>query len=58
MERKSMTVKEMAAYLGVHIDTIYKAARQNEIPHFRIRGKILFSHVAVDAWIREQEISK
>ncbi|GAB3053396.1 helix-turn-helix domain-containing protein [Virgibacillus ainsalahensis] len=56
MERKSMTVKEMASYLGVHLDTVYKMARSNEIPHFRIRSKILFSQEAVDAWIEEQQI--
>ncbi|WP_217587485.1 helix-turn-helix domain-containing protein [Lentibacillus saliphilus] len=56
MERKSMTVKEIATYLGVHTDTIYKMAKENEIPHFRVRGKILFSQDAVDAWIRDQEL--
>ena len=56
MERKSMTVKEMAAYLGVHKDTVYKMVRQGEIPHYRIRGKILFSPDMVNAWIREQEL--
>ena len=59
MERKLMSVKEMASYLGVHLDTVYKMARANEIPHFRISSKILFSKDAVDAWIKEkQEQSK
>jgi len=56
MERKSMTVKEMAVYLGVHKDTLYKMVRQGEIPHYRIRGKILFSPDIVAAWIRKQEL--
>ena len=56
MERKSMTVKEMASYLGVHLDTVYKMARANEIPHFRIRSKILFSKDTVDAWIEDQQV--
>jgi len=55
MERKTMTVKEMATYLGVHLDTVYKMARANEIPHFRLRSKILFSKEVVDAWIAEQQ---
>ncbi|RDW16716.1 helix-turn-helix domain-containing protein [Oceanobacillus chungangensis] len=54
MERKTMTVKEMASYLGVHLDTVYKMARSNEIPHFRLRSKILFSQEVVDTWIEEQ----
>lgn len=38
MEKKVMTVKQMANYLGVHVDTIYRMARANEIPHFRLRS--------------------
>jgi excisionase family DNA binding protein len=56
MERKSMSVKEMAAYLGIHRDTVYKMVRASEIPHYRLRGKILFSPEIVDTWIREQEL--
>ncbi|GAB3799005.1 helix-turn-helix domain-containing protein [Virgibacillus kimchii] len=56
MKRKSMTVKEMAAYLGIHRDTVYKMVRAGEIPHYRLRGKIQFSPEMVDAWIREQEL--
>jgi excisionase family DNA binding protein len=55
MERKTLTVQEVAEYLGVHRDTIYTMVRQKQIPHFRIRRRILFSREAIDAWIREQE---
>ncbi|MBY6276800.1 helix-turn-helix domain-containing protein [Symbiobacterium thermophilum] len=55
MERKTLTVQEVAEYLGVHRDTIYAMVRQKQIPHFRIRRRILFSREAIDAWIREQE---
>lgn len=55
MERKPMTVKEMASYLGIHLDTVYKMARAGEIPHYRLRSKILFSKEAVDEWIKEQQ---
>lgn len=55
MERKTLTVQEVAQYLGVHTDTIYTMVRQKQIPHFRIRRRILFSREAIDAWIREQE---
>lgn len=55
MEQKPITVKELAAHLGVHTDTIYKSVRNNDIPHFRIGGKILFSQQAVETWIHNQE---
>jgi excisionase family DNA binding protein len=55
VERKTMNVQEVAEYLGVHQDTIYTMVRQKQIPHFRIRRRILFNQVSIDAWIEKQE---
>ena len=54
MERRTITVKEVAQYLGVHTDLIYKLVRENKIPHFRMHTKILFIKESVDNWIVEQ----
>ncbi|KPH71568.1 helix-turn-helix domain-containing protein [Oceanobacillus caeni] len=54
MERRTMTVKEVATFLGVHSDTIYDLVRDEEIPHFRIRSKILFLPEVIEKWIQEQ----
>lgn len=56
MQRKTLTVREAAEYLGVHPDTIYAMVRQKQIPHFRVRRRIFFSQEAIDAWIRDQEV--
>ncbi|MUV38778.1 hypothetical protein JNUCC1_02649 [Lentibacillus sp. JNUCC-1] len=56
MEREHMTVKELAAYLGVHTDTIYKMVLMNKIPHFKLCSKILFTRDVIEEWIREQEL--
>jgi excisionase family DNA binding protein len=53
--RKTLTVQEVAEYLGVHQDTIYTMVRQKQIPHFRIRRRILFHQASIDAWIDKQE---
>jgi excisionase family DNA binding protein len=53
--RKTVTAQEVADYIGVHLDTIYTMVRQKEIPHFRVRRRILFSLETIDAWMREQE---
>lgn len=53
MER--FTVKEVAEYLGVSVDSIYKMVREKQIPHFRVRRTILFSKKAIDDWIKQQE---
>ncbi|MBP2076858.1 helix-turn-helix domain-containing protein [Oceanobacillus polygoni] len=49
-----MTVKEVAAFLGVHSDTIYDLVRDQEIPHFRIRRRILFLPEVIENWIQER----
>nr|WP_156644782.1 helix-turn-helix domain-containing protein [Lentibacillus sp. JNUCC-1] len=56
MERERMTVKEVAAYLGVHADMIYTMARKNEIPHFKMRSKILFTRDVIEKWVQDQEL--
>ena len=55
MERQKMDVKQAAEYLGVCTDTIYTMVKKNEIPHFRIRRRILFSKEAIESCIKSQE---
>jgi excisionase family DNA binding protein len=55
MQRRTLTVQDVAEYLGVHQDTIYNMVRQKEIPHFRVRRRILFTVESIDAWIRQSE---
>lgn len=55
MDLERFNVKEAAEYLGVCVDTIYTMVRRREIPHFRLRRRIMFSKSAINDWIREQE---
>ncbi|WP_060678693.1 helix-turn-helix domain-containing protein [Virgibacillus halodenitrificans] len=55
MENKPVCVKEMAAYLGIHKDTLYRMAKRKEIPHFKVGGKILFSPSTIQQWIQAKE---
>lgn len=55
MKRQTLTVKEVADYLGVHTDTIYKMVKQQQIPYLKIRRRVLFSRSSIDAWMTEQE---
>lgn len=55
MPNKKLTVQGVAEYLGVHPDTVYTMVKEKQIPHFRVRRRILFSVETIDAWIREQE---
>lgn len=57
MQRTTITAQEAADYIGVHIDTIYTMVRQKEIPHIRVRRRILFKVESIDAWLHQQEIN-
>lgn len=53
--RITMTVQETAAYLGVSDDTVYEMVRRKEIPHIRIRRRILFRRDTLDNWLSRME---
>ncbi|WP_404452561.1 helix-turn-helix domain-containing protein [Virgibacillus necropolis] len=55
MERQTITVKEVANYLGVHTDTIYALVKEKQIPHMKIGTRILFTMQSIDLWIQDQE---
>jgi excisionase family DNA binding protein len=55
IQRRTLTVKQTADYLGLCEDTIYNMVREKQIPHFRSRRRILFTVEAIDSWIRDQE---
>ncbi|RJS60149.1 helix-turn-helix domain-containing protein [Bacillus sp. PK3_68] len=55
MSTQRLTPQQMAEYLGVTRETVYRMVRKNEIPHFKIRSRIFFSKETIDAWIRKQE---
>ncbi|WP_337101990.1 helix-turn-helix domain-containing protein [Paenibacillus sp. YIM B09110] len=52
MTKLTLTVNEAAQLVGVSIATIYTMARQGEIPHVRVRGRILFHREKLEQWLR------
>lgn len=48
----ALTVKELAALLGVSIDTVYRMARENHIPHVRAGSRILFHRETIENWLK------
>lgn len=55
MGSKTMKVKEVAGYLGVHTDMIYALVKQKQIPHVRLGSRILFTEASIQSWIKDQE---
>lgn len=52
MEKITLDTIEVANLLGVSRTTIYTMARENQIPHIKVRGKILFNREVIEAWTR------
>ena len=52
--KKTSTVNEIAQYLNVSTDSIYTMVREHQIPHVRIRRRIIFLDEVVEQWLKEQ----
>ena len=57
IKRSTLTALEVAEYLGVSIDTIYKLCREKKIVHFRIGSRLLFKKAAIENWIEQKMIA-
>lgn len=51
MEKVTLTVSEVAELIGVSTTTIYTMTRSNEIPHKKVRGRIIFHRETIDKWL-------
>lgn len=51
-----MSVEEVAAFLGLHRDTIYDLVRENKLPHVRLGGRIFFLEDVLENWLRENMV--
>lgn len=51
---RAFTVAELAKYLGLARDTIYRKAKAGEIPGMRIGRSWRFPQDVIDEWLREE----
>lgn len=54
IKRSTLTVEEVAEYLGISTDMVYKMVREKALVHFRIGRRILFKRDAIDKQIEKQ----
>ena len=52
-----MTAEELAAYLHIHRETIYKKARKGEIPGTKLGKEWRFPREVIDEWIRRRAMA-
>lgn len=55
IERTTLEVKELATYLNISRDFVYKLAREKKIPTIRIGARIMFRKETIDRWLAELE---
>lgn len=55
VERRTLEVKEVATYLGVSVDFIYKLCREGKIPKIKIGSRILFKIESIERWLSDLE---
>lgn len=48
-----MSVKDVAAYLGLSERTVYSMIKRAEIPYLRVGGQYRFDHERVDQWLQQ-----
>lgn len=52
MEDRWLSVKEIAAYLGIKPDTVYKWIHRKDLPAHKVGRLWKFRREEVDAWVR------
>ncbi len=57
-ERPSiMTVNELAKYLRLHEQTVYKMAKEGRLPAYKVGSRWRFKKDTIDSWLRDQRES-
>ncbi|OAB32993.1 helix-turn-helix domain-containing protein [Paenibacillus glacialis] len=46
------TVIELSELLGISTDTVYTMVRERQIPHLRIRRRVIFYKETIEEWLR------
>lgn len=49
--RDVLTAREAASFMRISTDSLYASANRGEIPHRRVGRRMLFSRVALVAWL-------
>lgn len=57
MKKDVLTVQEVATYLRVTPDTVYRLARQEKLPSFKVGRHIRFKREAIEAYMNQQSES-
>lgn len=54
MTDKWLTVRELAQYLKISVDLVYKLTQQGKIPVSKVGNLLRFDREEIDAWVKSQ----
>lgn len=49
-----MTVSELAKYLRLHEQTVYKMVKEGRLPAYKVGNRWRFKKETIDVWLRSQ----
>lgn len=52
VQKITLDVNDLVAMLGISKGTIYTMCREQQVPHFKVRGRILFNREIIEAWTK------
>ena len=55
-EKRFLSVKELAEYLGIKVNTVYSWTFQRKIPYVKIGRCVKFDINKIEEWIKEKEV--
>ena len=58
MEDRWLSVEEIAVYLGVQRDTVYKWKRLKGMPHHKVGRLVKFQKAAIEKWVKSGKAAK
>lgn len=58
MDKATMTVKELQAYVGIGRRQAYELCNSSGFPSFRIGRKVLINRSGLERWMKDQEEKK
>ena len=53
-----MTVKQLADYLQIDEQTVYRMARAGKIPAVKVAGQWRFKKDLIDQWLKKESLKK
>jgi excisionase family DNA binding protein len=56
MEKRFISIKELAEYLDIKIGTAYSWVYQKKINYFKMGRLVKFDKTKLDEWIRRHEV--